>query len=977
MHMTNGKGKGKKITAMLLAAMLMLGSTVPAAAESGAEGQTAVTPQAAEISADGQTAENAEPEQEAADSEEVSQDTIVDNEDTDAVSGGSDQQSEDTEASVDTEVIDDGENTDADADPDMASDSGNAENDEDAEQISEEVQTAGDQTTEASADGQKAAEVILTSEITDAGKGTFTVTASGLEADEADISAVLMKIWVKSDKSDLKTYTAEKDGSDYKVTDGIAEHGYAIGNYKIAVYVRKTDGSEEKIGGLKQAVSLGCSKLKVYDCTDAGSQKIYKAAVSGLYNYEAITEVKVAVWSETGEQDDLKWISLSGSGSTYTKKFRISDFQHPGTYQAHFYVTLKNGKQKFLASTAFKVTPASVSKVTSKLDQTKGKFKLTVSGITAPSGVEKLSVRIWHKSDKSDRITYTAVKSGSSYTVSSYISKFNNALGTYYAAVYIKDGNGFSRKVKTVKFSVNVDKGSFYEVQSQDDGLTYHATLHGAKLCKLVSSVQFGVWSEKDGKDDLKWYTAKYAKNSGNYYYYIPIANHMDTGTYQICARMITKSGKKVKLAVSSFSVLSIPEEQITISNKASNGSSFKATVTVVRPASQIGSVLVPVWCSSDQSDLVWYTATKVSTGKYEVTVKASKHQYHFGTYHIGAYLKKKNGQQVGLCSITTKLKAKNYLVRGHVGSAAYRFTLYGATLNGSTPSVVYFPTWSKKDGQDDLVWYQGENDGDGNFTLTVYMYDHGDSGTYYTHVYLGSGSQQTFLTAKTYTLKGISSYNSTAREVMRKIIYAVETGGQVYGNCRYDDFTMAYTNSSNEHAITIGAGCWYATEAKELLSRIRKSYPATFKKYDTAGIGNDLDNCNWSTYGTDGNGNRTILKGSAKAVAIQNIINSAGGRKIQDQLVDEQMEKYIASAQSLGVKNLKACMFLANVRHLGGYGPMEWVVELCKSDGKTLTMRNLYSSMRAHTTNPNGVGADLYNSRHVKVMGWLDQYIG
>lgn len=40
--------------------------------------------------------------------------------------------------------------------------------------------------------------------------------------------------------------------------------------------------------------------------------------------------------------------------------------------------------------------------------------------------------------------------------------------------------------------------------------------------------------------------------------------------------------------------------------------------------------------------------------------------------------------------------------------------------------------------------------------------------------------------------------------EVLRKIMYAVETGGQVYGNADYSDFTEAYTNTSLEHAITM-----------------------------------------------------------------------------------------------------------------------------------------------------------------------------
>ena len=69
---------------------------------------------------------------------------------------------------------------------------------------------------------------------------------------------------------------------------------------------------------------------------------------------------------------------------------------------------------------------------------------------------------------------------------------------------------------------------------------------------------------------------------------------------------------------------------------------------------------------------------------------------------------------------------------------------------------------------------------------------------------------------------------------VMRNIIYAVETGGQVYGQKDYADFTEAYTNSSAEHAITIGAGQWYGNEARTLLLKIKTTDAATFSKYDT-----------------------------------------------------------------------------------------------------------------------------------------------
>jgi hypothetical protein len=197
---------------------------------------------------------------------------------------------------------------------------------------------------------------------------------------------------------------------------------------------------------------------------------------------------------------------------------------------------------------------------------------------------------------------------------------------------------------------------------------------------------------------------------------------------------------------------------------------------------------------------------------------------------------------------------------------------------------------------------------------------------------------------------------------VLRKIMYAVETGGQVYGNARYDDFTEAYTNTPEEHAITIGAGQWFGPEAKKLLNTIRTKYPTTFASLDTAGIAKDLDTKDWSTY--------KLSKTSAKAKCIVKIINSAEGRACQDQLIDEQMEKYLAEAKSLGVTEIKAMMMCANLRHLGGLGAVKRVLGKTKTP---YTLDNIYAALQTDTGNQ--VGA--FRSRNKKVYNWLIQYIG
>ena len=85
--------------------------------------------------------------------------------------------------------------------------------------------------------------------------------------------------------------------------------------------------------------------------------------------------------------------------------------------------------------------------------------------------------------------------------------------------------------------------------------------------------------------------------------------------------------------------------------------------------------------------------------------------------------------------------------------------------------------------------------------------------------------------------------------EVLRKILYVVETGGQVYGNQRYDAFIGAGANTPNEKAITIGAGQWYAGEAKRLLQEIQRADPVQFKHLDTQDIEGELLHKNWSRH--------------------------------------------------------------------------------------------------------------------------------
>ena len=181
-------------------------------------------------------------------------------------------------------------------------------------------------------------------------------------------------------------------------------------------------------------------------------------------------------------------------------------------------------------------------------------------------------------------------------------------------------------------------------------------------------------------------------------------------------------------------------------------------------------------------------------------------------------------------------------------------------------------------------------------------------------------------------------------KEVLRKIIYAVETGGQVYGQQDYSDFTEAYTNSSKEHAITIGAGAWYATEAQALLKRIHDADTEAWNRLDNIGLWEQVREADWSCF--------NISRNSQFANLIVQLISSKIGVKCQDSLMDEQLAAYADEAFKRGVTDARAQAMCVNFRHQGGLGA---VTRILAKTQKPYVLDNLYAACQTDTGNQVG----------------------
>ena len=200
---------------------------------------------------------------------------------------------------------------------------------------------------------------------------------------------------------------------------------------------------------------------------------------------------------------------------------------------------------------------------------------------------------------------------------------------------------------------------------------------------------------------------------------------------------------------------------------------------------------------------------------------------------------------------------------------------------------------------------------------------------------------------------------------VLRKILYAVESGDQTYGKQDYSAFAGVGANCDNEKAITIGAGQWYAGEAKELLYRIQRGNPKLFKDMDTVGLEADLLLKSWATYG--------VSAGSAKGKCIINIISTAHGKKCQDEYMEDQIQTYAQSiTKTYGTMPDSAMMECINILHQGGDAALKRILAKI---AKPYTANKIYSALCEDPADPTPNQVGDYTDRQKAVINMIHTY--
>ena len=397
----------------------------------------------------------------------------------------------------------------------------------------------------------------------------------------------------------------------------------------------------------------------------AGTEKEFQITLGNASAYGNIRQVQFAVWSVQGGQDDLIWYGAEKkNGGTWTKTVKIKNHRTLGTYNVHAYITLANGSVK-TKTTTFNVSRPTAKLTVSAQDKEKGTAEVTVSNIQSKSGISAVLIPVWSQGNQSDLVWYTAQKqSNGTYKITIDMGNHNYNEGTYQIACYIVDGNGIQTGITSGSCQMKAPNIYLEAKDAAGTEKEFQISLTNAGVYGNIRQVQFAVWSVQGGQDDLIWYGAE-KKNAGTWTKMVKIKDHRTFGTYNVHA-YITLANGSVKTKTTTFNV-SRPTGIISVSEYNESGGTFNVTINNIKSASGVEAVMVPVWCASDQSDLVWYQATKINSTTYEATVNIANHKKHTGTYKINVYLETGNGMQVGIGGCTQEIKNTGlYAIMGH-----------------------------------------------------------------------------------------------------------------------------------------------------------------------------------------------------------------------------------------------------------------------------------------------------------------------
>ena len=413
-----------------------------------------------------------------------------------------------------------------------------------------------------------------------------------------------------------------------------------------------------------------------------------------------------------------------------------------------------------------------------------GTFTITAKNLQGLDGYEEVKIPFWsHANGMKDIIWYTPSRQADgSYTVTAKASDHENADGKYEAQVFYVDAKGQNKFVKKAFIDYTAPKPSadLTITKSESDG-TFTITAKNLQGFDSYKEVKIPFWSHANGIKDIIWYTPT-RQADGSYTVTAKASDHENAdGKYEAQIFYVDAQGqnKFVKKAFIDYTAPK-PSADLTITKSESDGT-FTITAKNLQGFDGYKEVKIPFWSHANgMKDIIWYTPTLQADGSYTVTAKASDHENADGQYEAQVFYVDAKGQNkfVKKAFIDFKNQSRptaSLLIQNNNKDAGTFDVIIKDVYSPKGVRTVQVPTWSDKDGQDDIRWYEATRQSNGDYKVSVKASDHKNStGKYHIHLYyiqndgsrVGVGSTTTeveFRNAQTKTQTGIKNVNSGA----------------------------------------------------------------------------------------------------------------------------------------------------------------------------------------------------------------------
>ena len=642
------------------------------------------------------------------------------------------------------------------------------------QQVKADEQTSSDQTSE------KTATIVLKADTSSNTENT------GIHAER---SVAIEK------KADTEAYRNETAKNNAEFAEYVAEEKIETESPSSAVFTSLSSNRKEEHTSATTSGTIPTTEAKASGTLLIENNNpvagTFDAVVRNVEVPNGLKEVLVPSWSLENGQDDLIWHKATKqSDGSYRVTIKATEHKgNKGNYRADAYVVDNSNNRHYIAEKVVAVDYARPSGAFSieNNNTVAGTFDAVIRNIVAPNGVKEVLVPSWSlENGQDDLIWHKATKqSDGSYRVTIKATEHKGNKGNYRADAYVVDNSNNRHYIaeKVVAVDYTRPRGVLSIENNDTVAGTFDAVVRDIVAPNGVKDILVPSWSLAGGQDDLIWHKAT-RQADGSYRVTIKATDHKNsTGKYRADAYLVDNSNTPFYLTEKVVEVTQTrPTASLIIENNNAELGTFDAVVRNISAPNGIKEVLVPSWSLvNGQDDLIWHKATRQSDGSYRVTIKSDEHKNSLGNYRADLYIVDNTNQRHYITETVVDVKHNKpigtiSIVNNNKDTGTFD-VIISDVYSPKGVRTVQVPTWSDKDGQDDIRWYEATRQANGDYKVSVKASDHKNStGKYFVHLYyiqndgtrIGVGGTTTdveFRNAKTKTqayIKDVNSNNGT-----------------------------------------------------------------------------------------------------------------------------------------------------------------------------------------------------------------------